>query len=376
MTGRLAIKKTQKGVQYYYIVLNTKPTPKWISTGLKVENNKRKAEEILKEEIKKYDMLEFSEITESKMLFTEYLNHWVKNCDVRETTRKEYKSALNTHIIPFFEETKLLLSDIKTSHLRPYYNFISQKLAKKTVRNHQGILSKALKDAYFDELILNNPHDRIKLIKPEKKTIETLTTEEYQQLLKHLEEKDEELHLIILLFCELAIRRGELLGLEWKNINLDTGEIKICATRNKVSKHNVEYQTKNQSSNRSMFVSEKTLILLKKEKAKQEEYKELFGSQYIFNDLVIKYPNGHPYSDTSITNKVGTLTNKLFNKRITPHKLRHTVASVMIDNGVPLYNVSKYLGHSSVQTTEAVYIHEKEDFNKDTLLLFQDKLSN
>lgn len=106
-----------------------------------------------------------------------------------------------------------------------------------------------------------------------------------------------------------------------------------------------------------------------------KEYKKLFGSEYIENDLLIKHPNGKPYCDAVVTDIIGNLTEKYFGKRITPHKLRHTVASIMIDKQIPIYSVSRFLGHSSVQTTERVYIHEKKDLNRDTINMFRGLLS-
>lgn len=372
MTGSLQTKTTKNGNQYYYMVINTKPKQTWISTGLTVKGNKRQASEMLKQKISEYDRIENLEIIESNMLFSEYLQQWVEKTEVRDTTRQSYESALRNHIIPYFEHLSIRLKDVRTSTLKAYYTSLENKLSSKSIRNQQGILSKALKDAFYDDLIARNPHDKIKLIQVKKAEIRTLTLDEYKRFLSST--KNHPLHLAIVLLCETAIRRGELLGIEYKNINLRTGEIHICATRTKVSKDEVVYLTKTDSSERMMFCSDYAIELIKEEKKKQKEYKQLFGAEYIENDLLIKHPNGKPYCDSVVTNTIGNLTEKYFSKRITPHKLRHTVASIMIDNQIPIYNVSKFLGHSSIQTTERVYIHEKKDFNKDTLTMFRDSL--
>lgn len=164
------------------------------------------------------------------------------------------------------------------------------------------------------------------------------------------------------------------MGIEWKNVNLDTGAINICATRTVSSGDSVEYHTKTRSSNRLMFVSDYAISLLKKEKERQKEYRKQFGEQYIENDLVLKYPDGRPYSETQVTRQIGRMTEKFFGKHITPHKIRHTVASIMIDYNIPIYSVSKFLGHSGIQITEQTYIHAKKDFNRETLNLFQSLL--
>jgi len=373
MTGSLQVKKTKTGNEYYYMVINTKPKPTWIATGLGVKGNKRIANEMLKTKIAEYDKLETMEVTESNMLFHQYLLDWLEHTEVRDTTKQSYESALKNHIVPYFEKLDIKLKDVRTSTLRSYYASLETKLSDKSIRNQQGILSKALKDAFYDDLIVNNPHDKIKLIHVKKPEIKTLSVEEYKSFIN--ETKDHPLHLAIVLLCETAIRRGELLGIEFKNINLNTGEIHICATRTKVSKDEVVHMTKTDSSDRSMYCSEYALALIKHEKERHKEYKKLFGSEYIENDLLIKHPNGKPYCDAVVTDIIGNLTEKYFGKRITPHKLRHTVASIMIDKQIPIYSVSKFLGHSSVQTTERVYIHEKKDLNRDTINMFRGLLS-
>ena len=298
----------------------------------------------------------------------------MESTEVRETTRKNYRTNLNHHILPYFKRLNIKLQDVKPSTLRSYYTYCekTKKLSAKTIRNQQGVLSKAFRDAFYDDLLVSNPHERVRFLRVEAPEIQTLTEEEYKIFLD--ETKTHHLHLVIMLLCETAIRRSELLGIEWKNVDLERGEIQICATRTSVSKEKVEYSTKTHSSNRTMYIDENLIELLKQEKSKQEEYRKMFGADYIENDLVIKYPDGRPYSDTQVTRQIGNLTEKLFGKRITPHRLRHTVASIMVDNNIPIYNVSKFLGHSGTQITEKTYVHARRDLNRGTLDLLKTRL--
>ncbi len=374
MTGSLQEKTTKNGNSYYYIVLNTRPQKTWIATGLEVKGNRRQAHDMLINAIVEYQKLENFEVIPTDVSFHRYLEEWVATTEVRETTRKNYRSYLNQHILPYFKKLNIKLQNVRPSTLRTYYDYCknTKKLSAKTIRNQQGVLSKALHDAFYDDLIPTNPHTKVKFIRVEAPMIETLTEEEYKIFLD--EAKSHHLYLAIMLLCETAIRRSELLGIEWKNVDLESGEIKICATRTSVSKENVEYSTKTHSSNRTMYIDENLIALLKQEKAKQEEHRNMFGADYIKNDLVIKYPDGRPYSDTQVTRQIGNLTEKLFGKRITPHRLRHTVASIMVDNNIPIYNVSKFLGHSGTQITEKTYVHARRDLNRGTLDLFKTRL--
>ncbi len=371
MTGSLQEKTMRSGKTFFYIVLNTLPKKKWIATGLEVKGNRREANELLIKTLVEYGMMEQLEVLDNDILVHQYLRHWIESVDIRETTRRNYKSYLTQHIIPYFERLNVRLKDVKPSMLRLYYEYCknAKHLSPKTIRNQQGVLSKAFRDAFYDDLIVVNPHEKIRLIRVKPPKIQTLTLEEYKRFIT--EAKSHRLHLAIMMFCEMAVRRGELLGIEWKNVDLEHGAIRICATRTSVSGDAVVPNTKTYSSTRTMYISEQIVELLQKEQAQQKEYEKMFGSEYIKNDLVIKYPNGRPYSPTQVTRQIGDLTEKHFGKRITPHKLRHTVASIMVDCNIPIYNVSKFLGHSGTQITERTYVHEKQDFNRGTLNLFQ-----
>lgn len=374
MTGSLQTKTTKNGKSYLYIVLNTRPQKTWRSTGLEEKGNRRQAHEMLRQAIEEYERLENLEVITTDVTLHRYLEEWVNTTEVRETTRRNYRSYLNHHILPYFKRMNIKLQQVRPSTLRTYYDYCknTKKLSAKTIRNQQGVLSKAFHDAFYDDLIPTNPHTKVKFIRVEAPVIETLTEEEYKIFLE--EAKTHPLYLAIMLLCETAIRRSELLGLEWKNVDLEHKKINICATRTTVSKETVLYTTKTHSSNRTMYLDDNLIELLNREKAKQEEYQKMFGSDYAKNDLVIRYPDGRPYSDTQLTRQIGKLTEKLFGKRITPHRLRHTVASIMVDKHIPIYNVSKFLGHSGTQITEKTYVHSRRDLNRDTLDLFKTRL--
>ena len=130
--------------------------------------------------IVEYEKLENFEVIPTDVSFHRYLEEWVATTEVRETTRKNYRSYLNQHILPYFKKLNIKLQNVRPSTLRTYYDYCknTKKLSAKTIRNQQGVLSKALHDAFYDDLIPTNPHTKVRFIRVEAPMIETLTEEE------------------------------------------------------------------------------------------------------------------------------------------------------------------------------------------------------
>ena len=112
MTGSLQERTMKSGKIYHYIVLNTKPNKTWIATGLEAKGNKRQAQELLAKAIAEYEKMESLEIIPTDITMNQYLAEWVESTDVRETTRKNYRSYLNHHILPI----KYKITRCKTLH--------------------------------------------------------------------------------------------------------------------------------------------------------------------------------------------------------------------------------------------------------------------
>lgn len=197
MTGSLQIKKSM-----YYAVLRIPDgrgveKQRWISTGISVEgNNKRKAQQRLREIVAEFEEQYASGIFDSKKIeFTEWIWQWMaqKKNEVRQNTYESYELVLKAHIEPYFKPRDLSLASIKPQHIQQYYNSKGSGdesrpgLSAHTIRKHHVIILGALKSAVLNDMIPYNPAERVSLPKKKRYTGQFYTKEQADKLLSVLD---------------------------------------------------------------------------------------------------------------------------------------------------------------------------------------------
>ena len=155
------------------------------------------------------------------------------------------------------------------------------------------------------------------------------------------------------------MRRGEAMGLEWKDIDFDTGVLSICRTSQYISGRGIfTDDVKNSSSRRSMKLSEDILEMLKQYKMWQTGEQEKVGDQWQDTDRLFTKWNGLPMSPNSPYFWLQEFLKRHNLPKINVHSLRHTNATLLIAQGINVRTVSGRLGHSMVSTTMDIYSHE------------------
>lgn len=171
---------------YWYLILMVRDETgrlkqKWISTHLRVEGNKKKAEAMLLAARREYT--DFAEIQKrsSDVLVSHYLTTWVKSCrgKVSFGTYEEYQNCINNRIAPYFKERNILLLDLKPADILDYYNSLYAKgLTGNTVLHYHVLLRKALKEASMRGFVQNDPTDFIPRPKKEQSAADCYSLEE------------------------------------------------------------------------------------------------------------------------------------------------------------------------------------------------------
>ncbi|MBR1535043.1 MAG: site-specific integrase [Ruminococcus sp.] len=362
-TGHLAVKSGK-----YYAVLNMydefgNRKQKWICTDLVQKGNKRKAEKILQQLCLDFDNKNVSYYT--NMQFADYLVQWldkIKN-EVRPNTFRSYKGNMERHIIPYFKKLKVELQELKPYHLSDFYRSKVGVVANTTIKHFHQNISKALADATERGLISVNPATAAKTPKStEKTTAVFLNHSQLQQLHKLVQEEKAVIYLPVFLASVYGLRRSEVLGLRWKNIDFEKGVIRICETlqqsiKSITGESNYVSSTKTESSNRSLPITEQVRTVLLNQKQKQQANKELLGSAYIDNDYVCTFDNGQEISPNYLTRTFHEVIVKSNLPQIRFHDLRHSVASNLLSMGFSVVQVAEWLGHSSSTTTLSFYAH-------------------
>lgn len=363
MTGSL---QTKNGKYYAVINLtdaNGKRKQKWISTGLEVKGNKKKADQFLREKLQEYQAK--SKLVYSEILFSDFVGIWLEKAkmSIDTITYQGYLSVAKAHIIPYFQKKKLKLCDVSREDIQAYINQKSENgrldgkggLAPKTIKTHKLIMQLALKEAVKSELILQNPCEFVTLPKMVRREAEFYTAEQIHILFQKIQ--NEPLYPLIYFTVIYGLRRSEVLGLKWDSINLDTNTLTIKHTVVRFTEIVEKDSTKTNSSYRSFPLTEESKTILQLLKQQENENHRLFGKAYIENDYIFKWKNGKPFAPDYVTQKFAKLLKQYDLPHIRFHDLRHSCASLLIANDFTLKDVQEWLGHSDFSITANIYAH-------------------
>ncbi len=234
-----------------------------------------------------------------------------------------------------------------------------QNLADRTILHHHRLISAILQSAVYDMVIMSNPCSRTKAPRVGRTEAKYLDEFQAEKLLDTIYEKaDHPYNVIIQLILYTGMRRGEALGLEWGDIDFVNNVITIRHTLQYLPEKGVfEEGTKNTSSMRSIKVGQDLIDILNDFRDWQDAEREQAGEFWTESGKIFTAKDGRPINPGTVTswfhNFVGT--NNLL--QISIHGLRHTNASIMISNGVPITTTAKRLGHSTSATTSKIYAH-------------------
>ena len=362
MTGCLQIKNGM-----YYIVLSTYENGKrkrpWIPTGLPAKGNKRKAEQMLREKVREYELN--SGNAKANVLLSDYVRYWltIARRKVDDVTYQGYEILANGHILPYFDAASVQLQDTTPSILQ---NYIDEKaahgrkdgkggLSPRSLRLHKNVLHQTLEEAVKSGLLSSNPCQHLILPKVECYPSKFYNSEQLQHFLEAIH--NEPMYPLMKITALYGLRRSELLGLKWDSINYDAGTVTIKHTVSKVSKVVEKDKTKNASSYRSYPLTEDARAIFQAAKCEEQLNRKLFGKEYKENDYVFKWPDGHPYSPDYVSHKFSSLLKKHGLEHIRLHELRHSCGSLLMNVGFNLKDVQEWLGHSDIKMTANIYGH-------------------
>ncbi len=220
------------------------------------------------------------------------------------------------------------------------------------------MISSILGTAVEWQILFANPCERVKppkIGKPEPKYLDEVQARE---LLALLEDEAPQFRIIVTVLMFTGLRRGELLGLKWEDVDLDTGIINV--KRNLLylpDKGTFEDETKTATSRRSIRIPAGVCDLFKEQKTLQAARRLKLGDQWQNSGYIFTAWNGAALNPTTLTSSFDRFRKKHDLTGITLHGLRHTNATLLIANGVPLTTVAQRLGHVNATTTTKIYAH-------------------
>lgn len=231
-------------------------------------------------------------------------------------------------------------------------------LSPATIQRHHALISKILNDAVLWQYITYNPCERVSPPKAQLPDVQYLDDMQSKHLLELLRPEPGFYRRAIVLDLLTGLRRGELLGLEWSDIDFSQKTMQILRTAQYLPKRGVYTDTtKNQSSKRIVMISDQVVKVLQEQYQWQLLQRHLLGNDWIQSDRVITMPDGAPMQPDRLTHWFAAFVKRTDLPPINVHSLRHTYATLCIAKGVPITAVAEQLGHANVATTAKIYAH-------------------
>ena len=285
----------------------------------------------------------------------DYLTRWLKDSvenTVRRSTFAQYESVVNRHLIPALGRLKL--KSITPAHARSLYREkLDCGLSPRTVQYIHVTLHKALKQAVMDGLIPRNIADAVKAPQVHKKEVNPLIPAEVAALLSAA--SGDRLEALYVTAIHTGLRRSELLGLKWTDIDLDAGTLSVQRSLDKDGTFNPPKRSK---SRRTVKLTTQAAEALKGHRARQNEERLQLGSLWEDRGLVFPNRSGKPMNADNLYHRgFKPLLEKAGLSGFTFHSLRHTCATLLLSKNVNPKIVSEMLGHATISQPMDTYSH-------------------
>lgn len=360
---------TEKKGKFYVILdyrdSNNKRKLKWVATGLDVKGNKRKAEEFMRETLEDFSKnMTYRQNKDNDILFADFIEDWLERskANLQESSYGSYQLQVKA-ISKYFREKGIKLLDLKPIDISNYYRWMEKQGKSVQVREHFHVnIRKCLQSAVKADLIPSNPADKIERPKSPKHTAKFYDNRMLKELFDKI--KGDRFEYIYKITALYGLRRSEMLGLKWKNIDFDKNMILIshAMVQTRINGKSViieKDRMKNQSSLRSLPLMPIVKDILLREKEKQEENKKNYGNLYNkqYEDLVCVDELGVRLKPDTVSGHFKRLLHNYRMPIINFHELRHSCASSLLAMGVPMKEIQAWLGHSTYETTANIYSH-------------------
>lgn len=335
-------------------------------------------------------------IAPEKMKFEAFVEEWKKKYAKKELGAKTYDiyvRFLKNRILPVFGHMRL--DQVKPFHVVKFISELSEEgnrqdgqeggLSSGTIQYIHRVLNNVFSRAHEWKIIKNNPVSSVKKPKVKYKEVKPYNDEELVALFTVLETQPIHWRVMILLALTTGLRRGELVGLEWKHINLDKGILSVEQTISMFENGEpVITEPKTEKSKRKLHLPDSMIEELKEYKKHIHDQLDIVGDMWTQKDHFFVFCNydGKPFYPETPYLHFRELLKKNNLRYIRFHDLRHTAATMLINQGVHAKIISERLGHASITTTMNIYGHslesaDKEAANKyDNILPFKNRKQN
>lgn len=318
--------------------------------------------------------------------FSEFTEIWKRDYGSKElapSTYKRYCRMLETRLLPYFGH--FYINKIKPTDIMKFYDLLEKDtqlvrkkgnngsktkkpLSGKTILEHHRLLRAMLHKAVYWQLIVANPAERVqppKARKPKRKSYDDEQTKILLENLELLPSEDTKYKVAIILTVFTGVRLGELMGLEWQDVDFKNGIISINRSSQYLADMGVFTKVpKTESSIREIAIPEFIISLLEEYKLWYEEQKSIYGELWTNSDRLFVQADGKPMHPSTISKWFVKYVGQIGLPVINFHGLRHTNASLLVAQNIDIAVISARLGHAQISTTLDFYVHPLLSHNR------------
>ena len=351
----------------YYMVLSYKDKSgkrisKWMPTGLPVKGNKKRAEDMLM--AARAEFVAGKAAIDRDMPFSSYLVQWMEiaRSTLKPNTAAGYSGMIQNPIAPYFQQRGITLGGLQAVDIQMFYTSQLKRVSANTVIHYHAIIHRALKYAVKTDLIDVNPADKVERPRKDRFTASFYDGNEVNRLFQVA--RGTPLELPVMLAAFYGLRRSEVVGLKWDAIDFENKTIAIRHTVTACTEKGRRIEvaadtTKTTSSRRTLPLVPAFQTKLAALKEQQEKNRILCGRSYCTDYLgyVLVDAMGNRLKLSYISTAFPVLLKRNGLRPIRFHDLRHSCASLLLKNGVPMKQIQEWLGHSDFSTTANIYAH-------------------
>ena len=318
--------------------------------------------------------------------FYEFTEIWKRDYGSKElapSTYKRYCRMLETRLLPYFGH--FYINKIKPTDIMKFYDLLEKDtqlvrkqgnngaktkkpLSGKTILEHHRLLRAMLHKAVYWQLIVANPAERVqppKARKPKRKSYDDEQTKILLENLELLPSEDTKYKVAIILTVFTGVCLGELMGLEWQDVDFKNGIISINRSSQYLADMGVFTKVpKTESSIREIAIPEFIISLLDEYKLWYEEQKSIYGGLWTNSDRLFVQADGKPMHPSTISKWFVKYVGQIGLPVINFHGLRHTNASLLVAQNIDIAVISARLGHAQISTTLDFYVHPLLSHNR------------
>ena len=298
-----------------------------------------------------------------KLTLGQWLTYWLEQIikpSRSASTAHGYTMIIRNHLSPNLGTIQL--NKLTAAQVQLYLNKMQAKgLCANTVRKHYTLLHNALEHARKQDLVMRNVSEYVTPPSLSDPTHHFYDSETMARLFEIL--AGTSMEPVVKLAGYLGLRRAEICGLKWNHVDREQKVITIAEARTTVNGRPVNKSTKNRSSIRRLGyagLADMEELIERLWNQRQEEMERL-GDDYEDMGYVVCHDGGRPYQADYLTNRLQRVLSKTELPYVTLHGLRHSFASIANSQNVPLFGISRALGHSTTSTTSRIYMHLFDD---------------